>query len=243
MKERFLRSATRMFTKEGRVTEAVWLTPEVLQIQLTGADLRGLDWSAGDIIKVQVADGAIRSYTPSRVDTAAGTMEMVVHVHDQSPGSQWGRALTRGDSVHFFGPSRSMVGPKGSTPWAAFYGDETAAGLAQAVVDALPGGTPVWGALELDAANAGLSAALSLPLAEVERGVEHGDALVAQLEGVDIPRGDGTVWLSGEAGSVLSLRTALLARGLRRSQLRIKPYWSTRGKAHRKQLERGALRA
>jgi len=50
------------------------------------------------------------------------------------------------------------------------------------------------------------------------------------------------MWISGEATSLVPVKRTLLERGLPRSALIIKPYWSVKGKAHRKVLERGELR-
>ena len=124
---------------------------------------------------------------------------------------------------------------------AAFYGEETTIGLAEFILDGLPAGTPTYGAIETHVAD--IAAVDGLSLDAVARTDLHGEALVAHLGRTELPATKGVVWLSGEAGSVLVLRAALLERGLERGQLRIKPYWSLQGKAHRKRLERTALRA
>ena len=138
----------------------------------------------------------------------------------------------------FFGPARSVAGPSQPLDWAMFLGDETAVGLAVALLEALPAGTRVLGAIESDVSDAPAVAAFGLPLASACRGPHHGAALTGWLDGVELPAGRGTVWLSGEASSVLTLRNALLERGLRRDHLVMKPYWSVKGHAHRKSLSR-----
>ena len=111
----------------------------------------------------------------------------------------------------------------------------------------LPAGVAVSGAIELAPEDAGVCAAMGLPLTPVARRGEHGASLLTWLNEQPLlaaARGEpGVIWLSGEADSVRVLRDALRARGLERPLVRLKPYWSVRGKAHRKKLERGALAA
>lgn len=233
-------AAARTLGKSGRVTQLQWVSERVLRVGIEGRAFGGRGFEPGVKIKIHVGDGQLRSYTPAAVDAAAGSMDLVVHVHGESAAGAWARALKVGDDVHFVGPASSMPGPDGPVPWAAFYGDETALGLAEAILAALEPDTPVLGAIE--AAPEDCAAIEALPLDAVIRGDSHGDALVAHLADATLPQGPGVVWLSGEASSVLALRQALLDRGLVRKQLRIKPYWSLRGKAHRKELERTVLR-
>ena len=61
----------------------------------------------------------------------------------------------------------------------------------------------------------------------------------AWLEEFELPEGEGTIWISGEADVALRLRDALLKRGVQRASIRFKPYWSTRGTRHRKAVDKG----
>jgi len=182
----------------------------------------------------------MRSYTPARVDSVAGTMDVVVHCHGDSAASRWAAALQPGDAATFMGPGSSVAAPPDVLPWAGFFGDETTIGLAEAILSAIPESTPIIGAVETLAED--MAAVSGLRIEAVERASRHGDALVAHLADLELPSGAGVIWLSGEASGVLALRAALLDRGMGREQLCIKPYWSLRGKAHRKELERTVLR-
>jgi len=225
------------------VTQVEALSPRVIRVWVEGAALRRARFAPGDKVKIHVGDGALRSYTPASVDAAAGVMSLVLHAHGDSPGSAWARGLAAGDAIHFLGPASSMTGPGPEVRWAAFYGDETAIGLAEAIAAALPSGVRLRGAIEVAAEDAASVAHLGADteLEPVQRAETHGPALRAHLERLEVPAG-GRVFLSGEAGSVLALRAALLERGVPRASLHIKPYWSLRGKAHRKELERTVLR-
>lgn len=228
-------AAAKAFGKTVTVAGIVQLSPRVVRLQLHGEALRGLDCPPGAKIKLHIGEGQLRSYTPASFDPTAGRMDIVFHVHGDSPASDWVTGLHADDDVNFMGPASSVKGPTEAIPWAVFYGDETTIGLAEAIADALPDSTPLLGAIEVDAAERDATAHLKLDAAT--RGEIYGQALVQHLAQLQLPDGAGTIWLSGEAGSVLALRQALLDRGVAREQLCIKPYWSLKGKAHRKELE------
>ncbi|MCB9766179.1 MAG: siderophore-interacting protein [Alphaproteobacteria bacterium] len=238
--ERVAEQAVRVFGQAVTVTEVEVLSARLRRLRLSGDAVRRMDWSPGHKIKLHVGGGVMRSYTPARVDLEAGWMDVVFYLHGSGPASDWATAAEVGASSVFLGPKRSMAGAGEPMAQALFLGDETTLGLAVALLEALPEGVAVTGAIELAPEDAPALAALGLPLHAAPRAGGYGAALLRWLEAAPLP--EGMVWLSGEADSVLTLRDALLARGLRRSQLRIKPYWSTRGSAHRKTLERTALR-
>ena len=224
---------------EARVVDVSRLSPSLLRIRLASGRISAERFVPGSKIKVHVGDGAMRSYTPASVDPHRGRLDIVVFVQGDSAASRWASALHRDDTVHFLGPASSISGPSGDEPWVGFYGDETAIGLAEAIMGAAATHV-VLGAIET---RPGDVAALDhLSLDAVPRGPEVGTGLVEHARTLEIPHGPGVVWLSGEATSVLALRTVLLERGVPKTRLRIKPYWSVRGKAHRKTLERTALR-
>lgn len=234
-------AAARTFGKSVRVTELQRMSPRVLRVRLEGSAVEGIDFQPGMKIKLHVGGGQMRSYTPAALDSAAGTMDVVVHCHGDSAASRWVSAVRPGDDASFMGPGASVAAPPDGLPWAGFFGDETTIGLAEALTRAIPASTPVLGAIEVQADD--MAAVTGLRLDAVQRGERHGDALVAHLADLELPSGDGKIWLSGEASAVLALRQALLERGVGREQLCIKPYWSVRGKAHRKELERTVLRS
>ncbi len=239
-------AVTRAFGQQALVHHSERLSPNIVRVQLKGAALTRIRWSPGDKIKLRVADGVMRSYTPSRVDTASGAMELIIHAHHGGgPGARWAGSLRGGEPVAFFGPAPSMPRGVSSPEWAVFLGDETAIGLARALREALPANTPISGAIELAPEDRPAVAALALPLDPVARRGEHGDALVTWLEKhiheIAERARPGVIWLSGEVNGVVRLRDTLRARGLERPTVLLKPYWSLRGAAHRKQVERRAL--
>lgn len=235
-----LEQVARVFGRAAVVEQVEDLSPRVRRLRLSVDPLRLLDWVPGDKIKLHVGGGNMRSYTPARVDREAGWMDVVFYLHGEGPAAEWAWRAEPGMATVFVGPARSMKGGVDGVGRALFLGDETTLGLAQALSEATSG--DVVGAIEITEEDTAAVGALGLSLEAVTRGATRGEALLAWLHAA-APSPEGAVaWLSGEAGSVLACRDALLELGWEKPQLRVKPYWSVRGKAHRKSLEKGALR-
>ena len=122
--------------------------------------------------------------------------------------------------------------------WCLFLGDETTLGLSMALLNALPKTVRRFGAIELNSQDLGAVSTLKLPLNPIQRDEYHGYALLQWLSLVNIPDGNGAVWISGEAQMTRNLRLALVTRGLDPEQINVKPYWSLKGHAHRKTFQK-----
>lgn len=226
--------------KRAVVTEIQDLAPRVRCIRIAGNELKGIDWTPGQKVKLKVDDWS-RSYTPARVDSEAGWMDIVFFLHGNGSASQWAAGVVEGERVRFNGPVNSMPGPEGTPDWALFLGDETAIGLAAALLEALPGSVNVLGAIELDEIDSHAVEAFGLPLTAAIRTEVYGESLLHWLQSTELPDGEGMVWISGEAMSALALRQVLKSRSLERVRCKTKAYWSCKGHAHRKALEKHQL--
>ena len=227
-------------SKRAVVTRVEHLAPRVRCIRIAGKRLKGIDWTPGQKVKLKV-DGWSRSYTPARVDAEAGWMDIVFFLHGNGSASQWAANVTEGESVRLIGPADSMPGPKGTPDWALFLGDETAIGLAAALLEALPKSVTVLGAIEVDDIDSDAVEAFGLPLNAAIRTEVHGESLLEWLQSTELPDGEGMVWLSGEAISARALKRVLKNRALDRVRFKTKAYWSCKGHAHRKALEKNQL--
>lgn len=220
------------------------LAPQIRLLRLGGPELIGFTADPGQKVKLRLSCGAKASYTPARVNPDAGWLDVVFHLHgNDGPLASWAAEARSGAQVSVLGPARSMAGPTGDEAWAIFLGDETTLGLAVALIDALPPEASILGALELAPGDVVAADRLRLPLPTIAREGGYGDVLRAWLADTEIPSGPGVVWLSGHAGTVVSLRQALLGRGVPRSLIKVKAYWSDHGHTHRKMLERTHLGA
>ena len=219
-----------------QVTEVELLSPRIRRIRLAGPDIQGMQWSPGDKIKIQ-AGTKLKSYTPARVHPEEGWMDIVFFLHGNGGASEWAKNVTVGLHTEIVGPAKSMPGAEGEPDWALFLGDETTIGLATALLESLPASVPVDGVIELDETDARALQVFGLPLGVAPRTSQHGQSLLAWLADTDLPEGNGVIWLSGEATTVSELKAHLMERGVERAQLKIKPYWSVRGHAHRKAIQ------
>lgn len=209
-----------------QVAERSQPSPNLTRIRFTGA-IRAGAWTPGDKIKLN-AGGVLRSYTPSR--WREGEMEVLFHLHGQGPAAQWAAQAQPGQSASFIGPAKSLP-PKAGADWHLLVGDPTTVGLFQALHESSP--ARCHGVVELESPDAVALQALGLPLEAVPT-----DGALDWLAQWTPPQGQGDIVLSGEADRVRAWREALLAQGIERSWIRLKPYWSRRGKARRKAVER-----
>lgn len=210
------------------LTEVVHLSRNVLRLRMNDESIKELNWSPGNTIKLHVGKGAMRDYTLSKVNTKEGWLEIILHLHPGGVASTWASNLQQGEVTSFMGPSKSMKAVTESMPWTFFFGDETTLGLAQALHSALPLDTSFQGIIEVAASDINALETMPFPVSSVLRQNSHGAALFQYLEGLSFPKGEGRIWLSGEAGTVVGLRKMLLKRGIKREQLLIKPYWKSK---------------
>ena len=219
------------------VSEIEDLAPRVRRIRLSGRELIGIDWTPGHKIKLQAGE-KLRSYTPARVDADAGWMDIVFFLHGNGPASRWAASVSVGERTRFIGPVKSIAGLKSSPEWAMFLGDETAIGLAAALLESLPESVSVVGAIVVDAIDSPAIQRFGLPLNVALRQQAHGEALLDWLKDRKLPEGPGMVWLSGEAGSVRALKRVIEKRSpSAKVRCKTKSYWSCKGHAHRKALK------
>ena len=219
------------------VTQIEDISPTIRRIRICGERVRNIQWSPGQKIKIKVGM-YLRSYTPARVSPELGWMDLIFHLHGKGAASRWAQDVCIGSTVSFVGPVDSMPFVDKPIDWCLFLGDETTLGLSMALLNALPKTVRRFGAIELNSQDLGAVSTLKLPLNPIQRDEYHGYALLQWLSLVNIPDGNGAVWISGEAQMTRNLRLALVTRGLDPEQINVKPYWSLKGHAHRKTLQK-----
>ena len=222
--------------RSAKVTHVEHLSPRVRNIRFSSAELQNVEWLPGQKIKIRVGE-IMRSYTPAHVDTSQGWMDVVFFLHGSGPASQWAAQTKPGDDIQFVGPSKSVPAAETPPDWVLFLGDETAIGLAKALLAPLPESVHVLGAIEVDESDSHAIQDYGLPLTAAIRSGSHGDALLDWLRNTDFPDGEGMIWVSGEATSAKAIKDALVERNPPNVQFQMKPYWSSKGHAHRKAMK------
>lgn len=224
------------------VDEIEQLTPNLRRIRFTGPRLRGLAWTPGQHIRLQVAGllasvlrlhphDALRTYSVYDADADAGTLDIAMfdHGYDRdvvTPARRWATAVSVGDHVQFTRTQGNFV-VCDDAPYHVFAGEETASVAFAAMLRNLPSDTQVHGVIE--AATA--ADHLALPrLLHVERGeasAANSAVLADAVRALELPEDPGVAYLAGEARTIQTLRKILITeRGWNRRDIRTKPFWT-----------------
>ena len=117
------------FLDSATVTRVREPAPRFRWVELEGASLRGKPCEPGDKVQVFLPEAGMRTYTPLAWDAQKGTTSFLVYLHGTGPGAEWGRRVSVGDTVRFFGPRHSLKLGEGNGP-VVLFGDETSFGVA-----------------------------------------------------------------------------------------------------------------
>lgn len=220
------------------------LTPAMLRVYFAGPDLAGFDSpSPDDHVKLFLpdADGGVarRDYTPRRYDPAAGELAIDFALHDTAahpagPATRWAMAARPGDRLELGGPRGSVLVPN-DFDWWLLVGDETAIPAIARRLAALPAGIPVTSVIAV--AEAGEEQAFDTAADHraiwVHRPLDRADdpaPVLAALDRLPRPAGDGFAWIAAEAGVARAARARVEAGGHPPAWLKAAGYWK-RGEA------------
>lgn len=216
------------------VTAVERLTPHMIRITLTGAELADfVSNGPDDHIKIFISglDGTLvrRDYTPRRHDPQAGTLVLDFVNHHGGPAAAWARAARVGDRLDIGGPKGSQIISGRIDHW-LLIGDETALPAIGRRVEELP-------------AQASVTTVVAVPGAEdeqvfetsaghnahwVHRSLEEADqasGILATLARLDMPERT-FVWVGAEAGVAKAVRRYLLEeRGIPAQWVKASGYW------------------
>ena len=182
------------------------------------------------------AEPVRRDYTPRHWDAARRELSIDFALHGHGQASEWARHAQAGQQALIGGPRGSMIVPV-DYDWHLFAGDATAAPAIGRRLAELPAGAQAIVIVQLaDAAvlELGRSAA-RLRLTQVA----DAEALVAAVDALALPPGEGYVWAAGEAAVMARLRELLLvAKGHPREASRIAAYWKRGASDFHEELSR-----
>lgn len=225
------------FFVHGTVVETQDIAARTRRVRVTGEALRGLDWTPGQHVRLQVADlaaprtwlgglrDALRTYSVWDYDER-GWLDLCVLDHPGGgPGARWSREVRVGQRVDFGRPEGRLV-VRADAPYHVFVGDETASVAFGAILRALPPKAKVFGVIEVGSPHDRLPIPRSNELQWTYRGT-GGLALADALCGLDLPDEPGMAYVAGEARAAQAARRHLTAgRGWPRSAVTVKPFWA-----------------
>ncbi|HEX5587469.1 MAG TPA: siderophore-interacting protein [Acidimicrobiia bacterium] len=214
------------------VVGTVRVTPRMTRVRLTGDDLTGFQFVAGQDLMFAVPNGAAtmnRRYTIRGFDPVARVVDVDAVLHGDGPGASWMARATPGDRIDAVGP-RGKIVPSTDAEWHLFLGDESGLPAIAVMLEALPADATAVALVEV--ADAGeeqpIDTAAAVSLGWIHRaGAQPGDPelLVDALRSIVLPPGAGHAYLAAERGVVNALRGELATRGFEPERVASKAYW------------------
>jgi len=188
------------------MVRVVFEGPELADFTSAGAD---------DHVKIFVpaAEGPERrDYTPRSFDNKERTLTVDFAIHDAGPVTQWATAASVGDSIEIGGPRGSLV-VSWDFDWWLLIGDETAFPAMGRRIEEAPAGTRMIsiGFVAGAASEQSFKTKSDLTSHWVHSARADDPApLLAMLERLSWPSGDGYVWVAAEAGIARAVRNHIV---------------------------------
>jgi len=216
---------------KGRIESVDVLGPRMRRIRLGGPPLRGLDWNAGQQVRVQVGGLAVpldwltglrRTYSIWDYDGFA--LELCVFDHGVGPGSAWARTAAPGDEVLISKPQGDFT--LRDSAFHLFVGEETASVAFGPMIRKLPAAARAYAVIEVAEPEDQLP--LDGDIVWRHRGeapAHDSTTLRKAVAELDFPI--GTAYLAGEARTIQAVRKHLVEeRNWPRRSVLTKPFWT-----------------
>jgi NADPH-dependent ferric siderophore reductase len=174
-----------------------------------------------------------RDYTPRRFDRERRELTIEFALHGHGHASEWARDAAVGQVATIAGPRGSFIVPF-DYDWHLLVGDATALPAISRRLEELPREARVTVIAQADRADRRDFAAL--PGLDV-RWVDTSGELLAAVETLQLPGGEGYVWAAGEAAAMARVRQLLVDKGQARDAMRVAAYWKQGSVAHHENLE------
>jgi NADPH-dependent ferric siderophore reductase len=210
-------------------------TPRMLRIVLGGEDFEDFTTpSADDHIKLYVpgegGDLEGRDFTPRRFDAEAKTLIIDVAVHPAGPAIRWAKQAQIGDAVAISGPRGSLM-IADDFDWWLLVGDETALPSIGRRVEGLAKGVraitlvAVTGLAEEQVFDTRADHQ-AIWIHRFPRDATRPQPVVDALKRIELPPGEGFVWIAAEAKVARAARDHIVnARRHPVQWLRASGYW------------------
>jgi NADPH-dependent ferric siderophore reductase len=228
------------------------VSPRLLRITFAGTDLEGFaveepaasvrvllpasaseplivpTWNGNEFLLPDGRRPTIRTFTPRRVDAAAGELDLEAVIHGDGVASQWAARAEPGASAAISGPGRGYTIER-DAPAFLLAGDETAIPAISQLLEVLPAATPTQVHIEVGRPDARLALSehprATVAWYDLAPGAPPGDALVAAVRAAKLVPGE-RVWVAGEAAAVQRIRRYLFdERAKPRSETAVRGYW------------------
>lgn len=172
-----------------------------------------------------------RAYTPRRWNAGTNELDVDFVIHGEGPASAWAAAAKAGDTAVIGGQPSGAYLPEIDADWYVILGDEAALPAIGTLLAVLPSTMQAYVYIEIFDAQEEqeLITLAKTNITWLHRGDGDnlpGRLLVDAIQNIDLPEGDGRVWVSAEASIMRKIRQHLLEdRKLDRSLIRTQGYW------------------
>ena len=199
-----------------------------VSVIMTGAALDDfVSLGFDDHVKFMLADDAAgepvrRDYTPRHYDAQSRQLTIEFALHGHGAASDWARNVTPGQSATIGGPRGSMIVPP-DFDWHLLVADATGLPAVRRRLEELPAGTRALVVALVDASDR------ILPETQAQLDVhwaDDADGLVAAVQALTLPAGEGYAWGGGEAAMMKRVRDVLAdEKSVPKEAMRISAYW------------------
>jgi NADPH-dependent ferric siderophore reductase len=229
-----------------QVTRVERLSPGMVRVTFTGDDLAAFGWNgpAAHIKLIFPEEGQdeppmpqpegpratrMRTYTPRRFDPAVPELDVDFVLHGDGPASNWAAQAQVGQALILAGPGPNYQVDPGAD-WFVLAGDDAALPAIETILDALPAEARVRVLLEVADKHEErpLSTAAQLEITWLHRGAgtQADAALEETVRTIQLPAGDGRIYVGCEAAAMRRIRKHLLEeRGLDPAAIVTRGYW------------------
>ena len=164
-----------------------------------------------------------RDYTPRRFDAQQGELTIEFALHGDGQACNWARQASVGQSAVIAGPRGSLIVPL-DYEWHLLVGDASALPAISRRLEELPAGSRVRVLVAMPD-PAGRRAFDSRAAVEA-RWLDDAEQLVAAVQALELPAGEGFVWAAGEAAAMKRIRRVLAEdKGHPKEAMRVAAYW------------------
>ncbi len=214
-----------------RVTRVEWLSPRTVCVTFTGDDLGAFawNWPAAHIKLIFPEDGQaeppipqrdgprptrIRTYKPRRFDPTVPELDVEFALHGDGPASNWAAQAEVGQVLVLGGPGPNyQIDP--DADWFLLIGDDAALPAIETILEELPADARVRALLEVvdEQEERPLATAAQLDITWLHRDArtERADAaLEAAVRGIELPAGNGRIYVGCEAAAMRRIRSHLI---------------------------------
>ena len=214
---------------EGLTVDQPAASVRVLFPAAVGGRLEMPLWNGNEFLLADGSRAPIRTFTPGFVDPTALELDIDVVLHaGGGVASPWAARAAVSDEVAVSGPGRGYV-VEIEAPGFVLVGDESAIPAVSQLLEAVPATVPVRVHVEVAAPDGRVDLphhpGAVVAWHDLPAGAPPGEAMIAAVEGADLPAGT-RVWVAGEAAAVQRIRRHLFEeRGLSRAQATVRGYW------------------